>query len=69
MNSKLKLVIYAASAFVVFMLLTWILRLAAGKLPIEDAMWGVYKDSDFLLGIVVAGVITLSHVQKRKLRK
>ncbi len=68
MNSKLKLLIYAASAFVVFMLLTWILRLASGKLPMEDGMWGIYKDSDFLLGVVVAGVITLSHVQKRKLK-
>lgn len=68
MNSKLKLVIYAASAFVVFMILTWILRLASGKLPVEDGMWGVFKDSDFFLGLVVAGVTTLSHVQKRKLK-
>ena len=42
MNSKLKLVIYAISAFLVFMLLTWILRLMTGKLPLEDGLWGVY---------------------------
>ena len=38
MNSKLKLVIYAISAFLVFMLLTWILRLMAGKLPLGDGL-------------------------------
>ncbi len=68
MNSKLKLVIYAISAFLVFMLLTWILRLMAGKLPLEDGLWGVYKDSDLLLGLVVAAMITFSHYQKRKLK-
>ena len=68
MNSKLKLVIYAISAFLVFMLLTWILRLMAGKLPLEDGLWGVYKDSDLLLRLVVAAMITFSHYQKRKLK-
>ncbi len=68
MNSKLKLVIYAISAFLVIMLLTWILRLMTGKLPLEDGLWGVYKDSDLLLGLVVAAMITFSHYQKRKLK-
>ena len=54
MKSKLHVVIYAGSVFAVFMILTWILKLAGGKLPIEDGVWGVYKDSDFLLGVVVA---------------
>lgn len=68
MNSKLKLVIYAISAFLVIMLLTWILRLMTGKLPLEDGLWGVYKDSDLLPGLVVAAMITFSHYQKRKLK-
>ena len=68
MNSKLKLVIYAISAFLVIMLLTWILRLMTGKLPLEDGLWGVYKESDLLLGLVVAAMITFSHYQKRKLK-
>lgn len=68
MNSKLKLIIYAISAFLVIMLLTWILRLMTGKLPLEDGLWGVYKDSDLLLGLVVAAMITFSHYQKRKLK-
>lgn len=68
MNSKLKTVIYAISVFLIFMLLTWILRLMAGKLPIEDGFLGVYKNSDLFLGIVVAAIVTLSHLQKRKLK-
>jgi len=68
MNSTLKLVIYAVSAFLIFMLLTWILRLSAGKLPVENGFWGIYKDSDLLLGAAVAAIITLSHYQKRKIK-
>ncbi|NLO70502.1 MAG: hypothetical protein GX102_06090 [Porphyromonadaceae bacterium] len=68
MKSKSNLIIYAAAVFVVFMVITWILRLLTDKLPIEDGIWGVYKNSDFFLGIVVAGIITLSHYQKRKLK-
>lgn len=68
MKSKLNLTIYAVAVFVVFMILTWILRLIAGKLPMEDAVWGIYKNADFLLGLVVAGIVTLSHIQKRRLK-
>lgn len=69
MNSKFHLVFYAVAVFAVYLVLTWVLRLAAGKLPIEDGILGVYKDSDFVLGLVVTGFVTLSHVQKRKLKK
>ena len=68
MNSRLKLIIYAISTFLVFLLLTWILRLMAGKLPIEDGILGVFKNSDLLLGLVVAVAVTFSHIQKRKLK-
>ena len=68
MNSTLKLIIYAISTFLVFLLLTWILRLMAGKLPIENGILGVFKNSDLLLGLVVAVAVTFSHIQKRKLK-
>lgn len=69
MNSKLNLLLYAFAVFAVFMILTWILKLASEKIPVENGIWGVYKSSDFLLGLVVAGIVTFSHVQKRKLKK
>ena len=68
MNSRIKLIIYAISTFLVFLLLTWILRLMAGKLPIENGILGVFKNSDLLLGLVVAVAVTFSHIQKRKLK-
>ncbi|HRG02538.1 MAG: hypothetical protein QMB37_00260 [Paludibacteraceae bacterium] len=68
MNSTIKLIIYAISTFLVFLLLTWILRLMAGKLPIENGILGVFKNSDLLLGLVVAVAVTFSHIQKRKLK-
>ena len=68
MNSTIKLINYAISTFLVFLLLTWILRLMAGKLPIENGILGVFKNSDLLLGLVVAVAVTFSHIQKRKLK-
>ena len=68
MNSTIKLIIYAISTFLVFLLLTWILRLMAGKLPIENGILGVFKNSDLLLGLVVAVAVNFSHIQKRKLK-
>ena len=68
MNSTIKLIIYAISTFLVFLLLTWILRLMAGKLPIEKGILGVFKNSDLLIGLVVAVAVTFSHIQKRKLK-
>ena len=68
MNSRLKLIIYAISTFLVFLLLTCILSLMAGKLPIENGILGVFKNSDLLLGLVVAVAVTFSHIQKRKLK-
>ena len=68
MNSTIKLIIYAISTFLVFLLLTWILRLMAGKLPIENGILGVFKNSDLVLGLVVAVAVTFSHIQKRKLK-
>ena len=68
MNSTIKLIIYAISTFLVFLLLTWFLRLMAGKLPIENGILGVFKNSDLLLGLVVAVAVTFSHIQKRKLK-
>ncbi len=69
MKSKPHIVIYAFSAFVVFLLISWLLRLAGGKLPVENGVWGVFKESDFLLALIVSVMITFSHIQKRKLKK
>lgn len=68
MNPKFRLLIYPIAVFVVFLALTWILRAINGNLPIPNGVWGIYKESDFLLGLVVAGVVTMSHIQKRKLK-
>ncbi len=69
MNSKLSLLIYAVGAFLVFMLLTWVLKMAGGKLPVEDGFLGVFRKQDFIIGAVVAIVLTFSRIQKRKLMK
>lgn len=68
MNAKLKLAAYAIVVFIVYMVLVWALRSFSGKLPIEDGFWGIYKDSDFLLGLAVTFFVTLSHHKRRKLK-
>lgn len=69
MNSKLSLLLYGIAAFLVFMVLTWLLKLAGEKLPVKDGFLGVYRQQDYIIGIVIAIVLTFSHAQKRKLKK
>lgn len=68
MNAKLKLLMYAISIFVVFLLLTWVLRLVSNNIPDETVLFGIYSSSDLLLGGVIAVALTFSHYNKMKLR-
>ncbi len=69
MKSKLYYILYAIGVFLVFTLLTWALKYFGGKLPVEDALWNTFTKNDFILGAVVAIVVTFSHIQRRKIVK
>jgi hypothetical protein len=63
MKKKYRWIIRAVSAFVVYLLLVWILRYFSNQLPVEDGFLGIYKNTDYFLGVVVAILLTFS--QKR----
>lgn len=71
MRSKFYLIFSAVAVFALYLVLIWVLRLATGKLSIEDGILDVYRDHDFVLAFVVAGFVTfaLAQIQKRKLKK
>ncbi len=71
MRSKFYLIFSAVAVFALYLVLIWVLRLATGKLPVEDGILDVYRDHDFVLAFVVAGFVTfaLAQIQKRKLKK
>jgi hypothetical protein len=69
MKSKFGLVLYGVSAFIVFSILTWLLKLTTHKLPVVDGLFGVFSNNDLLIGAAVALVLVFSHAQKMKLKK
>ncbi len=69
MKTKLYLIISAATVFVTYLVLIWVIRLASCKLPITDGVFGVYKDFDFIIALAVAGLVTLALAQRKRNKK
>lgn len=65
----MKNIIYAVSAFCVFIILTYILRLISGKFPEDSILFGIYKTSDFVLGGAIALILTYTRYTKRNSTK
>ncbi|NDV45867.1 hypothetical protein D0T49_02225 [Paludibacter sp. 221] len=68
MNPKLKIVLYGVGVFAVYIILVVILRLISGKYPENPEIFGIFATNDIWLGLIVAIVLTFSHVQRRKLK-
>jgi hypothetical protein len=64
MSPKVKLALYGLSAFVIFALITALLRVVSGKIPENPDFFGVFVKNDIWLGIVVALVIMVSRNRK-----
>lgn len=69
MNSKFAPFLYGLGVFIVFAILTLVLRLITNKMPEEAPILGIYTTDDVLLGLGVAAILTFSTVRKRNLRK
>lgn len=68
MNPKIKLILYALGAFAVFITIVVLLRLITGDIPEEATILGIFSKNDFLLGIVVAVVVTFSYERRQRLK-
>jgi len=68
MNPKLKIILYGLGVFAFYLLLLVVLRLTSGSVPEDADVFGLFSTKDFLLGLFVAIVLTISYVRKRKLK-
>lgn len=67
MNSKLKIVLYGFGVFAVYIVFLIVLRLVSGNAPEDAEIFGMFSRNDFLLGLIVAVVLTFSYVRKKKM--
>lgn len=70
MKYKFRLLLGALVGFVTYLLTIGVIRWFPGKQPIEGAILGVYRYSDFISAFLVVVVVVLVQVwQKRKEKK
>jgi len=67
MNPKLKIALYGLGVFAIYITLVVVLRLISGRFPEDAKIFGIFSTTDFLLGAVVAVVLTFSHERKKRL--
>ena len=67
MNPKLKPVLYGLGVFAVYIIILVILRLITGKLPADPTIFGFFTINDFLLGLIVALVLTFNYVRRKRM--
>lgn len=67
MPSYLKTILFGIGAFLVFSVITVILKLATHHVAAENEFLGFFTKSDLGLGLIVAFVVTLAYEKRKKL--
>ncbi|MDD2996727.1 MAG: hypothetical protein PHP99_11035 [Paludibacter sp.] len=57
---------FAISVFAVFMILATVLKLISGQQNEEAVILGKFSETDLLLGVAVAALVTFNRERKRK---
>jgi len=65
MTPFIKTVLFGLVVFAIFMSIAIILKLVTNHTPVEGEYFGLFTKSDFMLGLVVAIVVTLLHKRKK----
>ena len=68
MHPILKTILFGLGVFVIFSTIAIILKLVSNQTPEEDAYFGLFTNSDIMLGLVVAVAVTFSHERKKRLK-
>lgn len=68
MLPKIQPILYAVSAFIVFTILSVLLKFITNHRPTDDEYFGLFGKKDILLGALVALILTFSHERKKKLK-
>ncbi len=67
-HPKVKPILYGLGVFLIYAILTYVLRLVFKVMPIDGEFLGIYSENDLLIGLLVAVVLTFSHERKKKLK-
>ncbi len=68
MHPILKTILFGLGVFLIFTTIAVILKLVTNQQPKEDAYFGLFTNSDIMLGLVVAAAVTFSHERKKRLK-
>lgn len=67
-NPKLRPILYGTTVYVIYLVLTFLLKYFTHKTPFGDEWIGIYTKNDLLIGLAVALVVTYTHEQKKRLK-
>ncbi|MDP4239837.1 MAG: hypothetical protein Q8904_10265 [Bacteroidota bacterium] len=68
MLPRLKPFLYGLGVFVIYILLVLALRQVTNHVPTDYEYFGLFSKKDILLGLVLAIILTFTHIQKKKLK-
>lgn len=66
MSPFAKKILFAISVFAVFMILATVLKLISGQQNEEAVILRMFSETDLLLGVAVAALVTFNRERKRK---
>ena len=68
MSPIFKTILYGIGVFAIFSIIALILKLATNHEPVDADYFGLFTNTDLMLGLVVAVVVTINHERKKKLK-
>jgi hypothetical protein len=68
MSPTIKTILYGIGVFSLFTTIALILKLATNHKPVDADYFGLFTNSDLMLGVVVAVAVTIAHKRKMRLK-
>jgi hypothetical protein len=68
MSPIFKSILYGIGVFAMFSVIALILKLVTNHKPIDAEYFGLFTNTDLMLGLVVAVVVTINHERKKKMK-
>lgn len=68
MSPFYKTILYGIGVFSLFTIIALILKLVTNQKPTDADYFGLFTNSDLILGIVVAVAVTIAHKRKMRLK-
>jgi len=68
MSTGVKNILFGLSAFIIFMLISLVLKLVSNRIPENADYFGLFTSSDILIGLMVAILVTFTHIRRKNLK-